>query len=273
MIKKIKIGFIGGGNMAEALIAALLRKKIYAIKQIGVSEPNKDRIKFLKKKYGIVSFSSNQELAEASSILLLAVKPQHMTEVLEDLQPSLNKNHLLISIAAGLDTSYFFKKISPTTRFIRVMPNACALIGEGAAALYASPSSTAADRQTALKIFQAAGQALFVSDESLLDVVTAVSGSGPAFVYLFAEALIHAAQKRGLSATQARSLVVQTILGSGRMMEKTNEEPQSLIQKVASKGGTTEAGLTILTEGHFKDLIDKTIEKATHRARELRCIS
>jgi pyrroline-5-carboxylate reductase len=270
---KIKIGFIGGGNMGAALIAVILRKRLLTRYQIGVHELDSARLKGLKKKFKIVSFGSNAELVQRSQTLLLAVKPQQMVEVLEEIKPHLRKDHLILSIAAGLDTDFFQKRLPSGTRLIRIMPNMGAMIGEGAAALFATPVATRSDRALALKIFSAAGKAIFVETEELLDAVTAVSGSGPAFVYLFIDSLIEAGEVNGLPRELGKMLVLQTLVGATKMVEGSVEPIASMIEKVASKGGTTEAGLKVMAERGFRGLIHETIDAATRRAKELRCTS
>ncbi len=256
--------------MGEALIAALLRKKIYRSNQIGVHEPDSERLKRLKKKFKISSSESNAELVDQSQTLLLAVKPQQMAEVLGEIGPHLKKHHLILSIAAGLDTLFFLTRLPAETRFIRIMPNMCAMIGEGAAALYATPAATRIDRALALKLFSAAGKAVFVEREELLDTVTAVSGSGPAFVFLFIDALIDAGERLGLPRGLGKMLVLQTLLGATKMVEISREEIGDLIAKVASKGGTTEAGLKVLYDERFREIIWRTIQAAADRAKSLR---
>ena len=258
--------------MGAALIAAVLNKKIASRAEIGVHEPDPARRKALKKKFRIVSFDSNAALVQASRTVLLAVKPQQMPEVLKEIRPSVDKNHLILSIAAGLDTDFFQKRLPAGTRFIRIMPNLCAMIGEGAAALYAIPEVNRGDRAFALKIFSAAGRAVFVDSEDQLDTVTAVSGSVPAFVYLFIDAMIEAGEKQGLPRELGRMLVLQTLIGAAKMIDRSPEPIPMMIERVASKGGTTEAGLSILTERGFKELIEETIRAATQRAKELRQI-
>jgi pyrroline-5-carboxylate reductase len=271
--RKIKIGFIGGGNMGEALMAGLIAHKVFKASEIGVFEPDAPRLKRLKSKYKIVSFPSNPELVRASETLLLAVKPQQMGEVLEVVRKDLTPGHLVLSIAAGLDMAYFEPRMPPGTRLIRIMPNLASMIGEGAAALYASPHATPKDKILAKKIFTASGKAVFVDREELLDVVTAVSGSGPAFCFLFLEALIAAGAARGLPAALGRELAAQTLVGAARMAERSKEALAEMIARVASKGGTTEAGLKILSDSDFRELIDRTIGAAAERAKELRCTS
>lgn len=270
--RKVKIAFIGGGNMGAALIAALARRKVFRPAEIGLCEPNADRMKALRRHFPVAPFSSNFELARAAQTILLAVKPQQMPLVLEEICPAVTSKHLALSIAAGLDTGYFLRKLPAGTRLIRAMPNMGAQIGEGMTGLFAAKGSTRNDRILAKKIFSAAGKALFVDREEMLDAVTAISGSGPAFVYLFIDSLIQAGIVRGLSPELSRTLVLQTIFGAAKMAECSKEPVTEMIGRVASKGGTTEAGLKILENGHFRDLIRRTIDAATDRAKDLRCM-
>ena len=270
MKHKIKIGFVGGGNMAEALIAGLLARKVFKPGEIGVFEPDSPRLKKLKAKHKIVSLPSNAELTRASGAILLAVKPQQMGAVLDEIRGSLTPKHLVLSIAAGLDTAYFRERLPEKTRFVRIMPNLCSMIGEGAAALYAAPGGTSGDKALAKKIFSASGKAVFVEREDLLDVVTAVSGSGPAFAFLFLDAMIEAGAARGLPAALGRELAAQTLAGAAKMAATTTDALPEMIARVASKGGTTEAGLKVMDDRQFRKIIDETIGAAAERARELR---
>lgn len=267
---QVSIGFIGGGNMAGAIIAAIIKKKIFPASAIGVSDLDRRRLSQLRRQYKITPFPDNQLLTRKSPILILAVKPQQMKEVIKGIQVLVNQKQLLISIAAGLDTHYFKKSLASSMRLIRAMPNAPALIGEGATALYASPQTTEADKELALKIFSATGKALFVPEEEWLDVVTAISGSGPAFVYSFLDAMVKAGLKWKLPEEVTLPLIVQTFIGSAKMVEKLSESLPSLIEQVASKGGTTEAGLQVMAERGFANLIEGVVEAAVKRARELR---
>ncbi len=259
--------------MGEALIAAILRKKLWPPSQIGIADSDPKHLQRLRRKLRIVSFSSNATLTRNSQVVLLAVKPQQMDEVLTEIRPFIKPTHLVLSIAAGLDTNYFQKRLPKTTRLIRIMPNMGALIGEGAAALYAPPRVKGRHRKLALQIFRASGQAVFVKREEWLDAVTAVSGSGPAFVFQFIDSLMAAGEKQKLPHLLCKTLVLQTLLGATKIAQESKEPLQKLIQKVASKGGTTEAGLRILESRKFRRLIEETITAATQRAKELRCIS
>jgi pyrroline-5-carboxylate reductase len=257
--------------MGEALIAGLLADKVFKAPEIGVFEPDGPRAKRLKSKYKIASFASNVDLAKASGTILLAVKPQQMGAVLEEIRGVLTPRHLVLSIAAGLDTGYFRSRLPEGTRLFRIMPNLASMIGEGAAALFAAPGTTPKDRALAKRIFSASGRAVFVEREELLDVVTAVSGSGPAFAFLFLDALIEAGAARGLAAPLGRELATQTLLGAAKMAAASKDALADMIARVASKGGTTEAGLKVLEDRQFRKTIDDTIGAAAERARELRC--
>lgn len=259
--------------MGEAILASLIKNQIYKSSEIGVFEADGNRRKKLKSKFKITSFSSNTELVQASEIVLLAVKPQQMAEVLEQISPFVTQRNLILSIAAGLDTSFYSRHLPAKTRVIRIMPNLCVMIRQGASGLFAGKLTTKKDKAAALKIFSSSGFATFVDREELLDSVTAVSGSGPAFVYLFLESLISAGCEQGLSKEMSRKLVLQTVSGATAMAEASVESLSEMISKVASKGGTTEAGLKTLENLHFRDAISKTIEAAATRAKELRCIS
>lgn len=259
--------------MGEALIAGLLRHKIIKASDIAVCEPDAPRRKRLKSRYRINSTSSNSALVRASEAIVLAVKPQQMALVLQEIRPELEAGRLVLSIAAGLDTTYFRSKLPAKSRLIRIMPNICSMIGEGAAALYAAPGATTKDKALAQKIFSASGKAVFVDKEELLDVVTAVSGSGPAFAFLFMQAMIEAGAARGLPAKLGRELAAQTLLGASKMVAASKDAIDEMIARVASKGGTTEAGLKVLGDKDLSMVIDATIGAATDRAKELRCLS
>lgn len=259
--------------MAEALISGLLARKVFKPGEIGVHEPDAARLKKLKSRHKIVSLPSNAELTRVSGTILLAVKPQQMGAVLDEIRGLLTSKHLVLSIAAGLDTGYFRSRIPENVRLIRIMPNLCSMIGEGAAALYAAPGTTSGDRAVAKRIFSASGKAVFVDREDLLDVVTAVSGSGPAFAFLFLDAMIEAGAARGLPAALGRELAAQTLIGAAKMTALAKDTLPEMIARVASKGGTTEAGLKVLESVNFRRIVDETIGAATERARELRCTS
>lgn len=254
--KSLKLGFIGAGNMGKALLDALIQKKIYRASEIGVSTAHSP-------------FSSNVELVRRSQAILLAVKPQQMETVLEEISPFLKKGQLVMTIAAGLD-SRFYRRFLPKVELVRAMPNTPCLVGKGATGLYFSPPIRSQNRSKALRIFSAVGLVLPVQKESWLDIVTAVSGSGPAFVFLFAQAVTDAATKLGLPTLIAKRLFLQTLIGASTLADQTSESLSDLISKVASKRGTTEAGLKVLEKYHFGEIVAKTIFAATARAKTLR---
>ncbi|QQR79707.1 MAG: pyrroline-5-carboxylate reductase [Deltaproteobacteria bacterium] len=242
-MSKGKIGFIGCGNMGTAIVQSLIQKKIFTAKQIGISEADAKKRSQLKKKLKVATFTDNKNLVSSSEIILLAVKPQQMKEVLKEISPYLTKQHLILSIAAGLDTAFFTQHLPPKTRLIRVMPNMGVMIGMGASGLFASITAKPQDKKIALKIFTAGGQALFVPREELLDSVTAVSGSGPAFVFLFIESLIQAGIQDGLTPSVSRQLVLQTLKGATEMATLSRESLSDLIQKSLLKVGPQKPGL------------------------------
>lgn len=268
-MRNIKIGFLGAGNMGEAILAGLIRKKIYLPQEIGITTAHTKRSRELQKKYNLRLFCSNRELAGTTPILILAVKPQQMSAVLKEIASTVKARSLIITVAAGLDIKFYRHSLGDKIRLIRAMPNTPAKLGAGITALYASGVSQR-DRKTAYKIFSAVGKCLFISKEGQMDAVTALSGAGPAFVYLFLNALIEGGKKMGLPQETSKTLASQTLIGAGLLAEQGNRPLQTLITNVASKGGTTEAGLRILHRYHFQNIIEKTIEAATKRGRELR---
>ncbi len=262
------ICFIGGGQMAEALIKAVTAKRFMSPDAIFCSEPLEDRRKYLEKTYGIATFSDNKKAAAMAAIILLAVKPQVMDAVLADLKPAITQDKLVISIAAGITVFRLEAGLSNGTRVIRVMPNTPALVQEGAAALCRGTHAREPDMERALMLFGAVGKAVEVP-ESLMDAVTGLSGSGPAYCFMFMEALIQAGIREGLSRPVASELAVQTVLGSARMCQETNKEPGELVPMVTSPGGTTIHGMYHLyREGLFTSVMD-AVRAAAERSREL----
>jgi len=265
---KTSIGFIGAGNMAEALIKGILTKKLVDKKKIAAFEVNPARAKDMIKRYGIALTDSLVRLTQKADILILCVKPQQMDEVLQSLKPHL-KNQLVITIAAGITTRFYLKKLGPKTRLIRVMPNMPAMLGYGATGIFATKTATKTDLANTLALFSAAGDVIEVKREPLIDAVTALSGSGPAFVYRFAASLMSGGIKAGLSKAAAKKLALQTLLGAAHVLINANEDPSSLTAKVTSKGGTTLAGLEVLDQKGFTQTVEACILRASERAKEL----
>ncbi|MBI4373601.1 MAG: pyrroline-5-carboxylate reductase [Deltaproteobacteria bacterium] len=267
---KIKIGFIGCGNMGQVLVASLLKKKIFKNSEIGAATAHPEKGTSLRRKFRITVFETNRELVRSASIIVLAVKPQQMREVLQEITSDITPKHLVLTLAAGLDGAFYFRYLPAGTRLIRAMPNIPSLLGIGATGLFASDSRTPRDRRLALKIFSSVGKALYVPEEGSLDIVTALSGAGPAFVYYFIDSMIRGATELGLPETIARTLFLETIKGAVAMVEEGKDSIETLISRVASKGGTTEAGLCFLRTNDVSDLLMKTIEAAARRAKEMR---
>ncbi len=265
-----KIGFIGAGNMAEAIIKGIISANIYKAQDIVISDVRADRVQQMCDEYKITSADSNTQIAESVDLLVLSIKPQNMADVLDEIKGSVTKNLLVVSIAAGITTARIQKALGDIP-IIRVMPNTPALIGAGAAGIYATKQ--AADRlKEAERIFSAVGLAVIVEDEKLLDVVTAVSGSGPAYFFLVMEEMIKTAQKLGLKNELAEKLVLQTAKGAGLLAVEAagrNESPSILRKKVTSPGGTTEAALKIFSKCGFEKIVYDALKAAADRSEEL----
>ena len=264
------IGFIGSGNMAEALIKGVITARLYEPENIFVSDIRQERLDFLAKEYQVQPLDKNADLAAKVDILVLSVKPQNMTEALESIKNDIRQETLVISIAAGIRTAKIAAALGDIA-IVRVMPNTPALIGEGASALFANDKAKPM-LQKAESIFSAVGKAVVVDDEDLLDAVTAVSGSGPAYYFFLMEEMIKAACQLGLPKNVAKDLVLQTAKGAGLLAveaDKKGESPAELRRKVTSPGGTTEAALKVFAEGKLGPLIAAAIKKAHHRSQQL----
>ena len=263
-----EIGFIGGGQMGEALVKGMIKAALYQASALLVAEPNAARRGYLENAYGIETRDTALPVWQACDTVLLAVKPQAMTEVLTSAKPSIQKTHLIISIAAGLPLAIYERILDKDAKIIRVMPNTPALVLEGASALCCNANVTADEMRMATAIFNAVGKAV-VLDEQYLDAVTGLSGSGPAYVFTFIEALIDAGLKTGLARDVAETLAVQTVLGSVKLMCETKEHPAVLRARVTSPGGTTIAGLHVLEKNGFRGIVMDAVEAAVRRSAEL----
>ncbi len=263
------IGFIGGGQMAEALIKGILSAGLYNKSQIFLSEPDKKRSKYMKDSYGIYITNTSDTIWQQCSSVILAVKPQVMESVLQESKQHVETKHLIVSVAAGLPISFYEQQLERSNaKIIRVMPNTPALILEGASALSYNKNVTEEDATIGKQIFDAVGTCVIL-DEHYLDGVTGLSGSGPAYVFTFIEAMIDAGIKTGLTRDAAETLTLQTIAGSVRLMQEKKEHPAALRSQVTSPGGTTIAGLHVLEREGFRGIIMDAIETATNRSIEL----
>jgi pyrroline-5-carboxylate reductase len=257
------IGFIGGGNMAEAMIKGIVQS---GKKDIIVSEPRDDRRAYLEKTYGIKVTSDNREIVRNSHIIILAVKPQNMDDVTAGISDLISNDKIIISIAAGITLSYLSSRLK-TPKIIRVMPNTPALVQEGMSVL--SMCECIADKEMVFirDIFMSIGKVL-VLPEKYMDAVTALSGSGPAFIALFVESMIEAGVSVGLSRENAAELAIQTLIGTAKLLE-TGMPPDKLREMVTSPGGTTTAGLGVFEQKGLKNIVTAVIEAARDRSKEL----
>jgi pyrroline-5-carboxylate reductase len=262
------VGIIGGGNMGEALIAGVIQSGLLSPEEILFFEPRMDRRDYLREKYQALSAKSNVDLVTRSPIIILAVKPQTVPEVLPEICRSIRKNHLLISLCAGVTLDYLQSFCPLPVRMVRAMPNTPALIQKGATALAPSPQARAEDFSAAEAIFQAVGITVMVK-ESLMDAVTGLSGSGPAYVFAVIEALTTGGVKEGLSQEAALALTTQTVLGSAHLIQSTGKHPATLRDQVCTPGGTAIAGLYAMEEGGFKLALMNAVIGATRRSKEL----
>ncbi len=256
------IAFVGAGNMAEALLRGLLDKRVVPPASIIAHDIRPERLDELRQRYGIRTGKPEAD------ILILAVKPQQMSDALSHLPSAISDRQLLISIAAGITTARIERELGGQPRVVRVMPNTPALVGAGAAALCKGRYATDADLATAESILGAVGITVRV-EENLMDAVTALSGSGPAYVFAVTEAMIAAGVAQGLPVEVARRLAIQTVAGAGKLMIETGEDPGRLREKVTSPGGTTEAALKVFGDRKLSETFAEAIAAAAKRGREL----
>jgi len=264
------IGFIGAGNMAEALIKGVINANVCKPKYIFINDIRSDRLEFLTRQYRVQAVANSAALAGQVDILVLSVKPQNMANVLMTIESTVKYSTLVISIAAGVRIAEITAALGDKP-IIRVMPNTPALIGEGASALFAnSRARPMMDR--AIKIFSAVGKIVIVDNEDLIDAVTAVSGSGPAYFFLLMEEMIKVGHDLGLPPEIAKILVLQTAKGASLLAaerDKYGESPGELRRKVTSPGGTTEAALKVFTFREFGHIVEQALRAARDRSREL----
>ncbi len=268
MLKEKKIGVIGTGNMGEALISGLLHSRSSTPENIMCSDIRKDKLKIVKESYGVLTSGNNLNVVSASEIVVYAVKPQIMASVLRETATSLDMSKLIISIAAGVPLSAIESCLNKDLRLVRVMPNIAASVKEGAAAIAPGKHALKDDLKVAKAIFDSVGKSVIIEEE-LMDAITGLSGSGPAYLFLIVDALADAGVKMGLSREDALLLSTQTVLGAAKLLMETNEHPGKLKDRVTSPGGTAIAGLHTLEEGGLRTTLINAVEAATRRSREL----
>lgn len=263
------ICFIGGGNMASAIIGGLIAAG-HPASAIRVATPGEGRRQALTDRFAVTTAPDNRSMAEGADVVVLAVKPQIMATVCSELSELVEAaSPLVISVAAGIRVSDMQRWLGCPAAVVRAMPNTPSLIGAGASAVVANQQVSDAQRAVAEQLLQAVGMVAWLPDESLIDVATATSGSGPAYFFLLMESLIAAASRYGLPDNCARELVIATALGAARMAHAGAESPAALRASVTSPGGTTEQAIRTLQHAGFDQLIDKALLAATDRAREL----
>ncbi|PJK09312.1 pyrroline-5-carboxylate reductase [Lysobacteraceae bacterium NML120232] len=263
------ITFIGGGNMARSLIGGLIAAGT-APEKIRVAEPVAALREALAADFSVQVFDQATEAVADSPTWLLAVKPQVMKTVCQSLAPqAMTQQPLLVSVAAGITSAQISKWLGGAHAVVRTMPNTPALLGAGVTGLYANPQVSAAQRQTAQTLLQGAGATVWIEDESLMDAVTAVSGSGPAYVFLLAEAMQAAAETEGLNAEAARILTIQTLLGAARMLTHDATPAAELRRRVTSPGGTTQAAIESFEADDFRAIVARAIHAARQRGIQL----
>jgi pyrroline-5-carboxylate reductase len=269
MAKKAPIiGVLGCGNMGEAILKGLLATRKAHVRDLIVSGPDPERLGTIEKAYRVRSTRDNRALVRACDIVLLCVKPQILDEVLEEIADALGKPKLFISVAAGFSLERLERRLPPPSRVVRTMPNVAALVGAAATGLAAGRHATTKDLETAEALFGAVGLTAIVEEE-LLDAVTGLSGSGPAYMFLVIEALSDAGVKVGLSRTVSQRLSAQTVLGAAKLLLETGRHPGELKDMVTSPGGTAIAGLHTLEAGGLRTTLIDAVETATKRAAAL----
>jgi pyrroline-5-carboxylate reductase len=267
---RYELGIIGAGNMAEAIARGVLRARLFRADQLIAADLAPARRELFTRELGATAVESNEEVARQSRILLLSVKPQQMAQALAGIGAALDPAALVISIAAGVRSASIEKHLGGgrAWRVVRVMPNTPMLVGDGMSALAPGSHATPQDLASARRIFQSAGAVLEVGEDKM-DAVTALSGSGPAYVFYLAEHMIAAGVAMGFSPDQARQLAIRTVAGAAKMLDGSNESPQELRRKVTSPGGTTQAAITHLESKEFGPTLVEAIKTAERRGREL----
>ena len=261
----MRIGFIGGGNMASAIIGGMIEKKVYGADQVMASGKDAVSLENLHNKYGIEITEDNAWVMENSDVVFLSVKPQVLPYVIKEIAPMVRENQLFISIAAGKTIEWIEKEFGKEIKLVRVMPNTPALVGEGCTGICSNKNVSDAELEVAKTIFDSCGTSYLV-EEHLMDVVCAVAGSAPAYVFLFMEAMADAAVMGGMPRELAYKMVAQTVMGSGKLMLETGKHPGILKDMVCSPAGTTISGVKVLEEQGFRgaimDALDSCIQKS-----------
>jgi pyrroline-5-carboxylate reductase len=268
MVEHLRFAFIGGGNMAEALIKGLLSGLAVDPKHVIATDVLPERCRYLQATYGVTTSADNAHAVQESQVILLAVKPQVMSEVLETIAPVVRRDKLVISIAAGITLQTLQRALGTDSRVVRVMPNTPALVLAGAAGISPGSAVTPQDVAVVERIFNAVGRSVVVSDD-MMDAVTGLSGSGPAFIFALIEGLSDGGVLMGLTRQMATVLAAQTVLGAAKMVLETGKHPGELKDMVTSPAGTTIAGMHALENGGLRGLMMEAVRRATERSAAL----
>jgi pyrroline-5-carboxylate reductase len=269
MLKNKKISIIGTGNMGEALLSGLISSESADPRNIICTDVRKNKLKSIQEKYGVTTTTDNIKAVEASEIIIYAVKPQIIASVLKETASCLDMSKLIISIAAGVPLAAIESCLNKKLRLIRVMPNIAAFVKESASVIAAGGEATQEDVELSLAIFNSMGKSIFLKENILMDAITGLSGSGPAYIFLIVDALADAGVKVGLSREDALFLSSQTVLGAAKLLLETKEHPGRLKDMVTSPGGTAIAGFHTLEKGGLRTTLINAVETATKRSKEL----
>jgi pyrroline-5-carboxylate reductase len=269
MLQEKKIGFIGSGNMGEALISGLVLSKAAKPENIICSDIAEDQLEEIQSRYKVATTTSNIEVAKQSEIIVYATKPQILGQVLKETADALDKSKLIISIAAGVPLAAIAAGLDKELRLIRVMPNICAFVKESATAIAAGEFASKKDLDLARAIFDSVGRTVVIQENVLMDAFTGLSGSGPAYIFTIVDAMADAGVKMGLSRKDSLFLSTQTVLGAARLLLESGEHPGQLKDRVASPGGTAIAGIHTLEQGGLRTTMINAVESATRRSKEL----
>jgi pyrroline-5-carboxylate reductase len=260
---------LGTGNMGEALVSGLVSSGSARAEEIICTDIREERLAEMRKRYGVRTTTDNLEAVAASEVVIYAVKPQLMAEVLKETAELLDMSKLIISIAAGVPLRAIESLLNKELRLIRVMPNIAALVKESATALAAGKHAGKEDIELAMTIFNSVGKAVFLRENYLMDAITGLSGSGPAYIFIIVDALADAGVKMGLARKDAQFLAAQTVMGAAKMLMETGEHPGQLKDRVTSPGGTAIAGIHTLEKGGLRTTLINAVEAATQRSKEL----
>ena len=269
LLNSKKICFVGSGNMGEALISGLVGSGIARPGNIICTDIHEHKLERIADAYGVRTGTDNVKAVQESEIIIYCVKPQIMAPVLKETAPFLDMTKLIISIAAGVPMAAIESSLGKELRLIRVMPNICAAVKESASAIAAGANAQQEDIDLAMAIFASVGKSVFIRENYLMDAVTGLSGSGPAYIFLIVDALADAGVKVGLSRSEALLLSTQTVLGAAKLLLETQDHPSQLKDKVTSPGGTAIAGIHTLEMGGLRTTLINAVESATQRSKEL----